>query len=98
MLPWRAAGSGDRLVRRWASRQGDGAGLPGAGGLGGVHRCVSGLEQLERLGVVDGIDEGYPDTFSDGEGGVAVVVDGNGCCAVQLVDAPIKVLPVDGRE
>jgi len=61
------------------------AGLPGAGGLGGVHRCVSGLEQLERLAVVDGVDEGYPDTCSDGEGGVAVV-NGNGCRAVHLVD------------
>lgn len=29
-------------------------------GLGGVHRCVSGLEQLERMTVVDDIDEGYP--------------------------------------
>ena len=48
---------------------------------------------VERLTVVDGIDEGYPDTCSDGEGGVAVA-DGNGCRAVQLVDVTIKVLPV----
>lgn len=73
------------------------AGLPGAGSLRGVHRGVSGLEQLERLTVVDGVDEGYPGTCSDGGGGVAVV-DGNGCCAVQLVDVTIKVLPCRWRE
>ena len=72
------------------------AGLPGAGGLGGIRRCVSGLEPLERLAVVDGVDEGDPNTCRDREVGAAVE-DGSGRRAVQFAYVPLKVLPVDMR-